>query len=143
MPAGRPRTVSLPPDQMIELGKQMVSWVKSNSEVLHLSDWYCIEKGYTDSEWDTMHVAPEFFPYYEQALKIVGRKYLDKNSNVRDGIAQRWQRVYYKDLKKSEDADADAEADRKAKALKSEAKAAEEERQQVIEGVLRNRKPIQ
>lgn len=104
MPAGRPRTISLPPEEMIKLGEEMVSWVKKNKKsILHLSEWYCIEKGYTDKEWETMHVCMEFFPYYEQALKIVGLKYLDKNSNVRDGISQRWQRVYFKDLKKEED----------------------------------------
>lgn len=103
MPAGRPRTVSLPKEEMIKLGKEMVKWVKEN-DPLHLSEWYTIEKGYTYNEWKTMHVAPEFFPYYEQALKIVGRKYLDKNSNIRDGISHRWLRVYFKDFKEEEDA---------------------------------------
>lgn len=101
MPAGRPRTISLSPSEMIKLGKEMVKWVTEN-DPLHLSQFYCILKGYTDAEWDTMHVCQEFFPYYEQALKIIGIKYLDKNSNVRDGISQRWQTVYFKDLKKVE-----------------------------------------
>lgn len=101
MPAGRPRTVSLPPDQMIELGEEMIAWVKEN-DPLHLSEFYCIHKGYTDKEWDTMHVAEEFFPYYEQALKIIGRKYLDKNSNIRDGISHRWLGIYFKDLRRKE-----------------------------------------
>jgi len=124
MPVGKPRTVSLPPDQMIELGKEMVAWVKEK-DPLHLSEWYCIEKGYTDKEFDTMHVCQEFFPYYEQALKIIGRKYLDKGSNVRDSIAHRWQRLYFKDLRKLEDTDADANADRAARANKSQSMAAE------------------
>lgn len=112
MPAGRPRTISLSPEEMEELGLEMVKWVKEN-DPLHLSQWYCIEKGYTDKEWDTMHVCPEFFPYYEQALKIVGLKYLDKNSNVRDGIAHRWMRVYFKDFRDREDEKAKFDADLK------------------------------
>ena len=113
MSAGRPRTVSLPPEEMIKLGEEMIKWVKEHPEILHLSEWYSIEKMYLESQWDTMCRCPEFFPYYEQALKIVGRKYLDKTSNVRDGISQRWQRVYFKDLKRQEDADADADVIRK------------------------------
>lgn len=120
MPIGRPRTVSLPPDEMIKLGEEMVKWVTKN-DPLHLSAWYCILKGYTDAEWDTMHVCPEFFPYYEQALKIVGMKYLDKTSNVREGVSQRWQRVYFKqDLKKEEDETLKFKADLARKEEKEE-----------------------
>lgn len=100
MPVGRPRTITLSKAQMIALGEEMIKWVKKN-QPLHLSEWYTIEKGYTYSEWKTMHVAPEFFPYYEQALKIVGKSYL--NGNVNHSIAQRWQRVYFKDLREEED----------------------------------------
>jgi len=125
MPRGRPRTVSFSNEEMINLGKEMVAWVKAN-DPLHLSAWYCIEKGYTDKEWDTMHVIPEFFPYYEQALKIVGQKYLDKDSNVREGISQRWQRVYFKDIRKQEDQDhadkLERELQRKLKEIEFEAK---------------------
>jgi len=106
MPAGCPRTVSLSPDEMISLGKEMVKWCLENQEsILHLSDWYTISKGFTYNEWKAFIQLKEFLPYYEQALKIVGRKYLDKDSNVRNGISERWMRVYYKDLVEQEDAD--------------------------------------
>ena len=59
-----------------------------------------------------IHLRAEFVPYYERAIKMVGMKYLDKTSNVREGISQRWQRVYFKDLRKSEDQDLDAAAAR-------------------------------
>ena len=88
--------------------------------LLHVSEWWAIEMFFLESVWDTMCRAPEFFPYYELALRIIGKKYLDKNSSIRDGISQRWQRVYFKDLKKSEDQDLDADAQRKAKALHDE-----------------------
>jgi len=143
MPTGRPRTVSFSHDEMIALGEEMVAFaIKNKKTILHLCEWYTIEKGFTYKEWKTFIQRPEFVPYYEQALKIVGLKYVDKNSNVRDGISQRWQRVYFGDLKEQEDSDLDADAARKANALKSEAKAIEEERIKVLEEVQRNkRKP--
>lgn len=113
MVAGAPRTVSLPPEQMIELGKEMVQWVKDHPKTLHLSEWYTIYKGYTYNQWKVFIQIEEFLPYYEQALKIVGLKYIDKTSNVRDSISHRWQRVYFKDVKEQEDEDLDAEAERK------------------------------
>lgn len=141
MSAGRPRTVSFTEKQMIELGEEMVVFVKKNKKtILHLSEWYTIEKGFTYKEWKTFIQKEEFLPYYEQALKIVGLKYIDKNSNIRDGISNRWQRLYFGDLKENEDETADADAARKASALKSEAKAIEEEKLKVLEEVLRNKR---
>lgn len=141
MPGGSPRTVSLSEKDMIELGKEMVSYVKKNKKtILHLCEWYTIEKGYTYKEWKTFIQKVEFIPYYEQALRIVGLKYVDKTSNVRDSISQRWQRIYFGDLKEGEDIDADNNELRKATALKSEARAIEEERQKVLDEVQRNKK---
>ena len=76
-------------------------------------------------------------------MKLVGYGYLDKDSAVDVRLKDRWQRVYFKDLKESEDDDADAEAIRKANALKTEAKALEEERLKVLEQVLRNKKVLE
>ena len=69
-------------------------------------------------------------------------KYMDKNSNVRDGISNRWQRIYFGDLREGEDADADAEAARKASALKGEARAAEEEKQRVLDEIQRSKREL-
>ena len=141
MPAGAPRTVSFSPDEMVKLGEEMIEYILSNhKKMLHLSQWYSIEKMFTDKQWETFCDKAEFIPYYEKALKLVGLNYLDKTSNVRDGISHRWQRVYFKDLRKREDMDADAEAARKASALKSEAKAIEEEKQKVLDEVQRNKR---
>lgn len=106
MPAGRPRSVSLPPDEMIALGEEMIQWVKHNDPV-HLCEFYCIEKGYTDDEWDTMHTRTEFFPYYVKALKIIGMKYLREDTGIEPRIKDRWLRHYFKDLRKQEDKDKD------------------------------------
>jgi hypothetical protein len=139
----RPREFSFSEKEMIALGKEMIAYVKANQKtILHLSEWYTIEKGYTYNEWKNFIQKAEFFPYYEQALKIVGLKYVDKKSNVRDSISQRWQRIYFGDLREGEDADADANELRKAASLKGEARAIEQERQKVLDEVQRNKRAL-
>ena len=101
MAGGRPRTSSLSPEEMITLGEEMVSWVKEHKPT-HLTKWWKIEKDITDPEWDTMRKAPEFFHYYAKALLLVGYNYLDKDTEVDGKIKDRWQRVYFKDLREEE-----------------------------------------
>jgi len=113
-PGGRPRTVSFSEEEMIDLGKEMVEWVKQN-DPLHLSEWYTIEKMFIYEEWKTFIQRKEFIPYYQRALKIVGKNYLHNNGKVNPGISQRWQRVYFKDLKEQEDQDLDDAAKRASK----------------------------
>lgn len=139
----RPRQFSFSPEQMIELGKEMVAYVKAHRKtILHLCEWYTIEKGFTYNEWKNFIQFEEFLPYYEQALKIVGLKYVDKTSNVRESISQRWQRIYFGDLREGEDADADANELRKAAALKGEARAIEEEKLKVLDEVNRKKRVL-
>jgi hypothetical protein len=139
----RPREFSFSEKQMIALGKEMIAFVKANQKtILHLCEWYTIEKGFTYNEWKNFIQKAEFFPYYEQALKIVGLKYVDKKSNVRDSISQRWQRIYFGDLREGEDKDADDNELRKAAALKGEARAVEQEKLKVIEEVSRNKRTL-
>jgi len=114
MTAGRPRTVSLPPDEMIKLGEEMIEWVKKN-DPLHLSQFYSIYKGYTDAQWRVMTEAAEFSPYYERALQLVGLKYLAKDSPIEPSLKQRWQRVYFKDIKRDEDAKLNEDLERAKK----------------------------
>ena len=102
MPAGRPRTVTPDPEEMVTLGEQMLEWIREN-QPLHLSEWYSGEMFITEKVWDSMKRAPEFFTYYDRALKLIGKQYLDKTSKVRDSISHRWLRVYFKDLKEEED----------------------------------------
>ena len=119
----RPRTVSLEPDAMIELGKEMVAWVKQNKP-MHLKEWYSIEKQYTKSEWDTFKRRDEFIIYYEQALAIISIGYL--NGHIVPAIAQRFLRYYFHDLREQEDRDAQDKIDRelamKLKIIESESK---------------------
>lgn len=101
-PGGRPRTTSFPPEEMIKLGEEMIDWVKKNNP-LHLSEWYSVHKGFIYKDWKAFIQLPEFLPYYEKAINIVGRQYLDKNSNIREGVSQRFLRFYFRDLKEEED----------------------------------------
>lgn len=104
MVAGRPRTVAYSVDDMIALGEEMVLWVSENKPI-HLSIWYTQVKDITDNEWDTFRKRPEFVHYYTKALKLVGYSYLDKDSTVDSKLKDRWQRVYFKDLREQEDID--------------------------------------
>ena len=140
-PSGAPRVFSLPPEEMIALGEEMIKWILENNPI-HLTQWWAIHKNFTDRQWDAMRHIEEFVPYYQKALKIIGLQYLQKNSEIEPSLKHRWQRVYFKDLKRCEDADAEAEAKRKAEALKGDARAAEEERQHIIETIQRNNQPI-
>jgi hypothetical protein len=139
---GRDRTVSFSEEEMIILGEEMVEWVKLHKPI-HLSMWYTQHKDFTDKQWDTFRKCPEFFHYYTKALKLIGYSYLDKDSQVDVRLKDRWQRVYFKDLKESENEDAKFDADLKAAALKSETAAIEQEKNRVMEEVNRNRKTIE
>jgi len=102
MAGGRPRTVCPEKEELINLGEEMVKWCSENKP-LHLCEWYSIKEDITDNVWDTMRKREEFVHYYRKALKIVGLEYLDKDSSVDRTIKDRWQRVYFKDLKEEED----------------------------------------
>jgi hypothetical protein len=95
----RPRLISPPPDDMEAMGREMIQWLDEN-QPFHLSEWYTIEKGYTYNQWKQFLQCKEFLPYYEIALKMVGKGYL--NGKVDKSLSQRWQRVYFKDLREEE-----------------------------------------
>lgn len=113
-PGGAPRTVSPSPEEMIVLGQEMVKWCSDNKP-LHLSQWWSVHKDISDDDWETMKKRPEFIRYYTKAMRIIGYSYLDKDSKVDVRIKDRWQRVYFKDLRKQEDEDAEFAAQLNAK----------------------------
>lgn len=114
MPPGAPRKTSFPPEEMVKLGEEMLEWIDSQEEVLHLSQWYTIEKGFLYSEWKAFIQLKEFLPYYEIALKKMGLQYIRKDSPVEPSLKQRWQRVYFKDLREQEDQDKEDDIKREA-----------------------------
>lgn len=100
MPRGKQRTVSPSPYILEKLGMEMVEWVRNNKP-LHLSEWYALEKELTSDEVRLYAKKPEFKRYYEQAKALIGRSYLD--GTVPSNVANRWQRVYFADLRHEED----------------------------------------
>jgi len=135
--AGRPRTVS-PPDEELEiLGQQMVDFVSDEkNNVLHLSEWWSIHMFFIEKVWETIIRKEAFLPYYEQALKVIGKKYVDKDSKVRDGISQRWQRVYFKDLKKEENEEFEFKEATKAKYAKEVAETATQQQKTDVNALI-------
>jgi hypothetical protein len=109
MVAGRPRTTSFSPEEMIELGKEMIQWLNDHPDTVHLSEFYTIHKGFIEREWKTMIERMEFTGYYEQALRMIGIKYLKEDTGIEPRIKDRWLRIYFGDLRRGEDADKDAD----------------------------------
>lgn len=107
---GRPRTVSPDDDELVRLGKEMVQWVKANNP-MHLKQWYSLEKRMTYKQWESMTQLPVFLPYYEEAINLVSLQYLRKDSPIEPSLKQRWQIVYFRDLKHAEEAKAKADAE--------------------------------
>lgn len=96
---GAPRRVSPCESDLIKLGEEMVAWCQQHKP-LHIKFWYSIEKGILFSEWDTITQKPEFLPYFEKAMAIVSGNYID--GTINPSIAQRFMRVYFKDVKREE-----------------------------------------
>jgi len=96
MTAGRPRTVSLEPKEMIKLGEEMLQWLVDN-KAIHVKQWYSLEKGISKKQWKMMIDLPEFTPYYELALNLVSIKYID--GTINNSIAQRFIRHYFEEVR--------------------------------------------
>jgi predicted patatin/cPLA2 family phospholipase len=141
MAGGRPRTTTLPPDDMIAFGEEMIKFVSDpKNKALSLSEFYTGVKGYTYKEWKIMYVAPEFAPYYEKALRIVGKKYLDGTVNA--SIAQRYLRRYDAELREQEDADMRIKADIDKDSKKEEASNALEGMARVLDQITKTREDL-
>jgi hypothetical protein len=139
---GRPRTSSPEKKELIELGKDLVDWaskpyVKGERLRARFCDWYTA-RGFVRAQWEDFRDKPEFSWFYEQARSLMAERYLDGTVNA--SIAHRYLRIYDPELRDAENIDADIAEERKARALKGEARAAEEEKQKVLEQVNRNKR---
>ena len=142
MPAGRPRTVIPSKAELIELGKDLVEWASAEQEKgrpirVRFCDWYT-DRGFIRKQWEEFRDKDEFSWYYEKARTILAARYVD--GTVNQSIAHRYLRMYDPELRDEENKDANDNELRKAAALKGEARAAEEERQKVLDEVGRNRR---
>lgn len=133
MPVARPRTISLPKEKMIELGKEMVTWASNTPDALHLNEFYTKLKGWTYAEFKNLRVCSEFYPYYEQAIGIIGKRYLD--GTVNPSIAQRWLRLYFGDLREEENSSSNEEYSRKKDLIEHQAKVSTEAINKVDAGI--------
>ena len=141
MAGGRPRTTTPPPSDMIALGEEMIEFVSNpKNKVLSLSEFYTGIKGYTYNDWKIMYVAPEFAPYYERALRIIGKRYLD--GTVNPSIAQRYLRRYDAELREQEDADMKAKVELEKDAKKEESKTALEGMAKVFDQIQKAREEL-
>ncbi len=144
MPAGRPRSAIPEKEELIKLGEKLVAWASAKQKKgepirARFCDWYT-EEGFIRKQWEHMREKPEFQWYYEKARSLMALRYID--GTVNPSIAHRYLRIYDPEVRDEEDKDAQAAELRKASALKSDARAAEEERQKVLAEVQRHkRKP--
>jgi hypothetical protein len=141
---GRPRTAIPEKEELIELGKDLVSWASKPQEEgeplrLRFCEWYT-ERGFIMTQWEGFRDKPEFAWYYQQARTLLARKYVD--GTVHQSIAHRYMRMYDPELRREEDIDLDAAEERKARALKSESKAAEQARQEVLDEIQRHKRAL-
>ena len=105
MVAGRPRTTTPEYDDLVELGKELVQWATEPSEKLRcrFAQWYSLEKGILDKEWDLMLQKPEFRGYYETARAALAERFVD--GSVKDSIGHRFLRIYAPEVRHREDLD--------------------------------------
>ena len=109
---GRPRTNCPEHDELVELAKDLVEWA-SQPDSMRFCEWYT-SKGFIESQWDSFRQKVEFYPYYENARALLGRKYMD--GTVNPSIAHRFLRIYTPEVKRDEEDKARFEAEIAAKA---------------------------
>jgi hypothetical protein len=143
MVIGRPRTSSPNDEELARLGEDLLAWAseKKKGELrCRWCEWYSRKHFFIRKEWKRMIDTPAFRPYYEAAQTFLGEKWID--GTINQAIAQRYLRIYDPELRESEDIDANEKEIRKAAALKGEARAAEEEKQRVIDEVLSKKREL-
>jgi len=113
MVAGRPRTVSPSPEECITLGEDLKSWATEETKEWRclLGQWWCLKHGLLRSEWNTLKQAKEFLPYYEAAQQSLAVKCV--SGTMKEGFAQRYIRLYDRELVEEENAQAKIDADLK------------------------------
>lgn len=111
---GRPRTNCPEPDELIELGKDLVAWASDDSPEAkkekrwRYCEWYCGKHGFTDHQWEKFRGKEEFCGYYEQARLLLAKNYID--GTINPSIAHRFLRIYCPDLKREENEEVEHKA---------------------------------
>lgn len=111
---GRPRYVEpVSKEECDNLGKELVKWATEPTEEKRtsLGFWYSLEKGILRRQWKALIQRPEFLPYYESAQLALARKL--HNDELEKGMAQRYLRLFDRDLVEEENEQAKYDAELK------------------------------
>ena len=113
MVAGRPRTSSPPPEECIELGKELVQWATEETKEWRclFQQWYSIKKGILRKDWKNIIETPEFSPYYEIAQAALSVKCVD--GTMKERFGERYIRLYDRGLIEVENEQAKFDAELK------------------------------
>lgn len=120
MVAGAPRTTSLPPEEMIMLGEELLKWATEETKELRFlfQQFYSIEKGILRDEWKAYIKCPEFRPYYEKTQSILALKCID--GTVKEGFGHRYLKYYDPSLQQHEREEKQFESDLRKKEIESQ-----------------------
>lgn len=98
---GRPHNPGFSDEELIVLGEELLSWLKDNDSVVHLSEFYSHLKGIALTQWRAICVRECFLPYYEKSSQWMGVKIL-KNKELSTAYGSRFLSMYHKDLREHE-----------------------------------------
>jgi len=113
-PGGRPRYIEPKSKEECEkLGEELLLWATEPTEEKRtsLGFWYSLEKGILRQDWKALIKREEFRPYYESAQLALARKL--HNDELEKGMAQRYLRLFDRDLVEEENEQAKYDADLK------------------------------
>lgn len=110
----RPRTTSFSDEEMIALGEEMIEYLRTH-DIVHLKEWYSIEKSFLHEEWKCFIQIPSFLPYYQKAISMISMKYVREDTGIEPSLKHRFLRLYFGDIREREDQDKDEDTVRKTK----------------------------
>lgn len=130
-------------EELIELGKELVAWVKERigkSDLVHLSQFYVNYKNMCRTEWRIIRKRNSFVPYYEQALELMSQQTII-NKDINTSYGSRYLGIYCADIRDHERENivfkAEAENAAKAKEVSNITEEEMEANRAIIRGVER------
>lgn len=107
----RPRKVAPQPDEAEALGQDLLLWATEKTEEKRCtwSVWYALRHGMVEAHWKALKQLKEFLPYYEMARAALAQKM--HSEVLKEGIAQRYLRMYDRHLCAQEDKDIEKKVD--------------------------------
>lgn len=100
-------------EEVIELGKDLVSWVESSEgkSTLIWVDWYWDKHNMFRPDWKALIQRPEFLPYYQLARQKLARNIV-LNDNIPQSYGNRYLNLYDDSVLEHEEAAKDRDATR-------------------------------